>query len=213
MVPRACWLLFVAACKFTHGEGHQGDALVVPIDSDEPDGMTQMTDGSMADAAMVIADAPTDGPIVSTCGTANFTCAGSAVAINCNGGCWIKCTQGAPIANQAAAATACANWGGKLAPLRTQADENCVAQTLFPSQAHWIGLEQAGNASSVAGSWTWNSDGMALSFTGWGTGQPNDINGNENDHAEQCAFMNTSGDWHDTPCSDGGLYRFSCRQN
>ena len=131
----------------------------------------------------------------------------------CNGACWVKCTQyGVAVPSQGAAALSCANWGGKLAPIRDQGDQDCVSQMLFPGQSHWIGFEQSGAAALLTEGWTWNSDGIVPTFTHWGAGQPNDANGNENDHAEQCATMNTAGDWHDTPCDDNNSYRFSCRK-
>jgi len=195
-----CGLLLVAACSFDSGRA-SGDAKPEP--------------GSDADApgdTMMATDAAIDGS-QSSCTTSGLICAGQPVALMCNGACWVKCTQiGVSVPNQAAAAVSCASWGGTLAPIRNQGDQDCVEQTLFPSQAHWIGFEQPTSATSVSEGWTWNSDGVTPTFFHWGSGQPNDTNGNENDHAEQCASMNTSGDWHDTPCDDGGFYRFSCRK-
>ncbi|HEY5922768.1 MAG TPA: C-type lectin domain-containing protein [Kofleriaceae bacterium] len=166
-----------------------------------------------SDSMIVMTDAPGDGPTAGTCSTGGFVCTGTAVAITCNGSCWVKCQTTVPVAGQNVAAVACAGWGGSLAPIRNTADQACVAQMLFPSQAHWIGLEQDSTASLVTAGWTWNGNGVAISYDNWGNGQPNDANGTEPDHAEQCAFMNTAGDWHDTSCTDNGLYRFSCRKN
>ena len=158
------------------------------------------------------ADTMIDAPPGVTCSTSGLTCAGQTMAAICNGTCWVKCTSAAPIAGQLMADIACTAWGGKLAPIRSAADQQCVVGVLFPDQAHWIGLEQSSIATTVATDWTWNGDGVAITFTGWGNGQPNDLNGNENDHAEQCAFINNVGDWHDEDCGNGGLYRFSCRK-
>ena len=199
--------MLLAACRFAPGSG-----MDQPQDDAPPPGIDGAIDAPRSDSMVIMADAAVDGPFTSTCSGIGLTCAGSVVAVMCNGGCWAKCTSSVAIVNQAAAAGACATWGGELAPIRNQGDQDCVANTLFPQQAPWIGFEQSGTATTLTTGWTWNSDGIAPVYTHWGSGQPNDSNGNENDHAEQCAFMNTAGDWHDTSCGDGGLFRFSCRR-
>ena len=197
-------LVVVAACSFDRGTSTQRDAPTPSSDA-------EVTSDAATDV-LVLIDAPIDGPSTVSCTTSGLVCPGTATAVMCNSACWVKCQTTLAIPSQNVAAVACNGWGGSLAPIRNAGDQACVEQTLFPSQAHWIGFEQASTASSVTANWTWNSDGVAVMYTGWGAGQPNDSNGNEIDHAEQCAFMNTAGDWHDSPCSDGGLYRFSCRR-
>ena len=86
-----------------------------------------------------------------------------------------------------------------------------MQQTLFPQQASWIGLLQSPIANTVDGGWSINGDDMALTFTNWDAGQPNDANGSENG-AEQCAFMTTDGKWQDSDCTSTSLVRFSCRR-
>jgi len=192
-------LALVAACGFEHGTllfdapGQSGDG---PHAGDAPTDTTNVT-----------IDAPPE------CSSSGLVCAGVPSAVMCNGACWVKCTQiGVAVPNQGAAALSCASWGGKLAPIRDQGDQDCVAQMLFPGQSHWIGFEQSSTATSLTAGWTWNSDGIAPTYTHWGAGQPNDTDGDETDHSEQCATMNTAGDWHDTPCDDNNSYRFSCRK-
>ena len=194
---RLSWLLLVTACGFEPGKAVE-DAPKAPGDmAADAAGNGSQIDGSTVDPA--------------PCVTTGLACAGSVVAMPCNGACWIACTSSVAIPSQNAAANACAAWGGKLAPLRTLADHQCVVSTLFPNYAHWIGLEQSNNATSVAAGWTWNGDGIAITFEAWGAGQPDDQNANENG-TEQCAFIGTTGDWHDEQCGSNGLYRFSCRR-
>lgn len=108
-------------------------------------------------------------------------------------------------------ATACADWGGEVAPIRNAADQACVQQMLFPQQASWIGLLQSPFATAVGDGWSVNGDNVALTYTNWDTGQPNDANNVENG-AEQCGFMTAEGKWQDTDCSSTALLRFSCRR-
>jgi hypothetical protein len=170
----------------------------------------------MDDAAIDAApDAHPDATVTASCSATGLTCLnGSTSAVTCNGACWVKCTydatSGTPVTEPQASAL-CSAWGGKLAPIRDANDQACVGTTLFSSQASWIGFEQSVNASSLTGGWSWNSDGVTPTYTHWDTnGQPDDNNGSENGQ-EQCAFMPTTGVWHDTDCF-GTLYRFSCRK-
>ena len=192
--------LAIAGCGFSHG------ALSRDASGDD--------DGPMIDAAIdaSVDAAPDAAPDLGSCNTTALTClGGTPVAVTCNGGCWVKCQQGVPVANQATASAQCAAWGGKLAPIRVQADNDCVATTLFLGQASWIGFEQNATATTKTAGWTWNNDGIAEAYTNWSGGQPNDNDGTENGE-EQCAYMPTVGTWQDIPCGDGGLFRFSCRR-
>jgi hypothetical protein len=188
-----------AACNFSHG------SLAKDAGDDDAPRIDAPTDGAL-DAAVDAA------PDLGSCNTTGFTCVGGTpVAVTCNGACWLKCQQSTPVANEPAAAAACAAWGGKLAPIRDLADNNCVAVTLFPAQASWIGFEQASTATVKTDEWSWNSDGVAPTFTNWSVGQPNDLDGTE-DGQEQCAFMPTNGTWQDVECAHTALYRLSCRR-
>jgi len=145
------------------------------------------------------------------CTTAGLACPNPIVidAVSCNGGCWTRC-QSLNQITQAQASAVCAGWGGKLAPIRDASDEGCVALVLFPGQSSWSGLEQQNTATQLAQGWTWNGDGVAISYTHWDLGQPDDANGSENG-AEQCSMLNSFGFWHDVPCGNT-LYRFTCRR-
>ncbi|HUS31764.1 MAG TPA: C-type lectin domain-containing protein [Kofleriaceae bacterium] len=198
--------LALAGCSFQHGSLSRDDA---PVSGDD--------DAPMIDAAIdARPDARPDATVTPTCSPTGLVClAGIASAMTCNGACWVKCTidgtSGTPV-TEATAGQLCANWGGKLAPIRNAMDQACVATTLFPGQASWIGFEQAPATTTVAGGWSWNGDNVTPTYTNWDTAgnQPDDQNGSENGQ-EQCAFMPTTGLWHDTDCF-GTLYRFSCRK-
>jgi hypothetical protein len=177
------------------------------------------SDDAMVGDAKEFHDAPVDQKITPLldayeCSTNNFTCPNQFVKIKttCNNGCWVGCQSTSAFTSETQVATLCTNWGGKLAPIRDVNDEACVAQVIFPSQASWIGFEQASGQSSVSAGWSWNSDAMTPAYTNWDNGQPNDQNGSENGQ-EQCAFMTTSGGWQDVDCGDNTFYRFSCRHD
>ena len=146
---------------------------------------------------------------------AGLACAGAGVQLVnkavCNGGCWVTCTSDLPFTDQTTPSKACKDWGGHLAPIRSAADEACVSNVLFPSQASWIGFEQA-SSTTLLGNWSWNSDGIAPAYTHWASGQPNDVDGTESNE-EQCAMMSTIGTWQDVPCTGQALFRFSCRHD
>jgi hypothetical protein len=194
----------IAGCGFPHGTLSRDDAPIV-ADDDAP----RMIDAAIDAAADASIDAA---PNLGSCNTTALTClGGTPVAVTCNAGCWVRCQQSTPVANEPAAAAACAAWGGKLAPIRSQQDNDCVAITLFPSQSSWIGYEQDAAATMKGTGWSWNHDGVASSYTNWSSGQPNDNDGTENGE-EQCAYMPTNGTWQDVACSDASTYRFSCRR-
>jgi len=182
--------IMLAGCSFRHGSAPASDAT---------------HDGPPDVAIDARIDAPPD---AATCPSTLLACpGGTATMLVCNNACWASCTaQGA----EPTAAAACTAWGGRLAPLQTQADQDCVQLTVLPGHASWIGFEQAAGATTLTSGWSWNSDGITPSFTNWGGGQPNDLDGIE-DGQEQCAYMSTpSGTWQDQGC---GLlfFNFSCR--
>jgi hypothetical protein len=196
---RAFAFLALTSCSFQHGSLSRDDA---PPPSN--DALIDAAVDAQLDAM------PDAGPILGSCNPSGLTCiGGTATAMTCNNGCWVKCTMSSAVTRPMANAF-CTSWGGKLAPIRSQADNDCVAVTLFPSQASWIGLEQDPLATTVGGGWTNNSDAVALTFTNWDAGQPNDADGTESGQ-EQCAFMPTNGTWHDNDCL-GTSFRFSCRR-
>ncbi len=195
-------LFLVAACAFHRGAGALQDG--PPAGSDAPAIDARMIDAPR-DGSNIIIDAPPD---AFSCSSAGLSCPGGGIGVAmCNGDCWVSCPA---TGDEPTAAAACQAWGGRLAPLQTQQDQDCVHLTVLPGKASWIGFEQANNASAVNTDWSWNSDGIAPTFLNWNGGQPNDGDGVE-DGTEQCAYMsNPSGTWQDQPCSTS-FANFSCR--
>ncbi len=155
------------------------------------------TDAPMSDAAV---DAPT------ICSTASLSCNGTKGYSYCQNAtatfCIATCTQTMP---HDAAQNLCIGWGGKLATLDSAAAEACQMSTVDS----WIGLEQPTTATTPGAGWTWNGS-TPLSFTDWAPGQPNDLDGVE-DQLEQCGFRQIAdGAWHDIPCT--AQYGVMCRR-
>jgi hypothetical protein len=150
-------------------------------------------------------DAPIDGP--KTCSIDGLACAATAEIFTCNGACWASCPDRG---TQISAAKTCSDWGGKLAPLPTQADHECAQNVVFAGLAGWIGLEQAASTGATEAGWSWNNDGVPPAIVRWGGGQPNDNDGTE-DGNEQCAYISTSGTWHDQGCTVE-MANFACRR-
>ena len=85
----------------------------------------------------------------------------------------------------------CQGEGGHLASVHS-AEENNFLSGLDPNEL-WLG----GTDSTSEGTWTW-SDGTILSFTGWKSGQPDDMGGNQD-----CLYTNNhgAGAWDDLSCT------------
>jgi len=173
-----------------------------------PDGSADAPMGVNADA-VTLPDGSTGGDITvdaSACSTTGVVCA-RPIAIECGGTCWVACSE--PVA-QAVAAQRCVAWGGKLARLTDAARDACL-RTVVPAGEVWIGLEQA-LADDPFEHWTWNSDGLALTFANFETSgsgaQPDDLDRIENGQ-EQCAFVAAGRSrWSDTSCGD--VRGFAC---
>jgi hypothetical protein len=181
-VAIAC-LALIGACEFVPG--------VLPDASVNPSADAPL------DAGL---DTPPD-PDGNTCSNAGLTCTtGMLWTFSCGGGCWVGCKESTTHAD---AKARCIAWGGELARITDQATQDCVNGMFQTSTARWLGLEQAAAQTSPSAGWSWGGDGLALPFTtGWSGGQPNDGDGDESDHLEQCVYMsNPSGAWHDTPCT------------
>jgi hypothetical protein len=198
---RWLWLVLVGGCSFTAPPTSQGDARLVDAAPFDPDAL---------DAAI---DAGIIPPDAFVCSNAGFGCPGGTSRMEiCNSGCWVACTSLAAFTDQAVVAQICTAWGGKLAPIRDAAEQACVQGQIFPSQASWIGFEQAPGQTVKDVGWSWNSDGIVPSYTNWSSGQPNDLDGTESG-SEQCAFMTTGGTWQDVPCAGQQFFRFSCKHD
>lgn len=96
--------------------------------------------------------------------------------------------------------------GGHLVSIENAAENEfvrllCPENPSAPGNACWIGLSRPDG-----GAWRW-SDGSAVSFTAWGSGEPNNARGNEfwtwiyGPHAGK-----SGGDWNDHPQWDYAMY-------
>ena len=150
--------------------------------------------------AIAMSDVSTVGDALA-CTTQGVVC-DQPIAVECGGTCWVGCAD--PV-TQAVAVNRCVSWGGKLARLTDAARDACLRSTVVPTGEVWIGLEQALANDPLEG-WTWNSDGIALTFTSFessGSGnQPDDLDRVENGQ-EQCAFVAAGrARWSDTSCAE-----------
>ncbi len=130
------------------------------------------------------------------CNTQGLTCAGSAMAVSCNG-CWVSCTE---TVTESTAKSRCQAWGGTI-PLLNDSDFTSCVRTGVPTGDLWIGLEQASGQSSPSSGWTWLGGGTVFS-TNWGTNEPDDDNGGTEADKAQCARLpDGSSKWDDLPCT------------
>ena len=120
-------------------------------------------------------------------------CGAAATAMSCNGRCFTHCSE---IVFETEAVSRCNAWGGTVAAVHSQADNDCVA-LVAPTQS-WIGYTQSGGAL-LAANWTW-LDGQVSAYTNWDVNEPQDADGIENGQ-EQCALINPGGTWVDTGCN------------
>lgn len=140
----------------------------------------------------------------SACNATGLTCLGHVTVTTCNGGCWVTCDD---TVTEPGAALRCGGWGGKVAPIRTAADQTCATVGGEPS---WTGLVQRLGASSPTEGWSWNNDNVAPTFLAWASGQPEDHDGHENNQ-ENCAIQTPpSRAWSDVGCL--ARYPFACRR-
>ena len=71
----------------------------------------------------------------------------------------------------------------------------------------WIG----GRDFVTEGTWTW-SDGTAWSYTNWKSGQPTNGVGSDDGLAQNCAIMNTAGEWQDVKCEGTTQRQYMCEK-
>lgn len=166
------------------------------------DAQQLVIDSALADATLHPPDGagPDSGHAV--CSFSGLTCSGGIGSIVCNNVCFVTCTEGV---TEPEAETRCSAWGGHLASILSQADEDCLGNA-HPA-AVWIGYVQAANQASVSAGWNWVA-GQPVTYTNWGTGQPDDGDAVENG-AEQCAYKSTMGVWEDEVCT--APTGFACR--
>ena len=88
----------------------------------------------------------------------------------------------------------CQEWGGELASINTQEEQDAIFSMVDPSLYYWIGFHD----TSHEGNFEW-SDGSDVTYTNWGWGEPNQWMGTE----EDCTtFWNANGNWNDWDCSN-----------
>jgi hypothetical protein len=83
---------------------------------------------------------------------------------------------------------------GHLVSITSAEEQAFVASLGVPSTA-WIGGFQADTSSEPADGWTW-IDGEPWSYTNWGTGEPNDADG------ENCLHWRADNGWNDINCAN-----------
>lgn len=94
------------------------------------------------------------------------------------------------------ARTECLTYGYDLVAINDVAEDAWIFATAtsygFGSNSHftWIGF----NDRTSEGAWAW-SNGDAVTYTQWNSGEPNDASG------EDCAHIWPSGTWNDIPCT------------
>lgn len=120
---------------------------------------------------------------------------------------WIRVTTDAtnPLNGHRYEVIDCGSWsqcqmaavlrGGKLATIRSKAENDWIVSTLLPMSKNewglWIGYTNAGHE----GSWTWNS-GESASYTNWAPGEPNNSGGAEH-YAHILNVASNPGSWND----------------
>ena len=78
----------------------------------------------------------------------------------------------------------CRNAGGYLAEFESLEEEQAIDSILwFIASSYWIGLSDL----AQKGTWRWQQSSEEPSYLNWGTGQPNDIHGDEDCCMKQCS--------------------------
>lgn len=115
---------------------------------------------------------------------------------------------GTAVWTKAEANAACASENATLVEPRTIADDATIKTILTEIDTDvvawdffWIGTTQNPNATVESAGWTWDSDGAALTDTGWWDGQPTNYAGAEKDGPEDCALYRKGRGWYDFACS------------
>lgn len=101
--------------------------------------------------------------------------------------------------NWNAARDTCLAYGGDLASIPNDATNSWICSTLGCSDQPWMGF----NDIAVEGTWVW-SDGSPVTFTKWGSGEPN------NSGNEDCGHFRTDTYWNDASCTSS--FPFICKR-
>jgi Lectin C-type domain len=97
----------------------------------------------------------------------------------------------------------CTAMGGHLA-VPTSSASNAAIFSIIGTDLTYIGLHQASGQSSTSAGWQTPAGGAATYFN-WSSGEPNDMDGYEDDF-QDCARMYTTGYWDDVACSQVSPY-------
>ncbi len=101
--------------------------------------------------------------------------------------------------NWLAARDTCLAYGGDLASIPDNSTNSWICSTLGCSDSPWMGF----NDRVAEGTWVW-SDGSPVTFTRWGSGEPN------NSGDEDCAQFRPDAYWNDVQC--GSSLPFVCKR-
>jgi hypothetical protein len=108
---------------------------------------------------------------------------------------WQLCTDAVTWSN---ASTACRSQGWTLATIDDASEDAFLrAEIAAYSSGYywWIGYTDG----ATEGSWLW-TDGSGSTYTNWGAGEPNDLDG------EDCGTFTYSGAWNDWECTNSTTY-------
>ena len=105
----------------------------------------------------------------------------------------------------------CISWGGKLFEPKTP-EANSEVNNLAKAQGlvwYWLGI----NDVSEEGNFVYNSDGKAIGWTNWASGQPDNLDASG--LSADCGSQNIDSPdytigWHDANCND--LTGFVCEK-
>jgi hypothetical protein len=186
-------LLVVAGCDlvFPPGKGGGDAAVVEGVDGTSGgDAITTGNDGATVDAF--------------DCSVLTPSCNGDVVTLSCAGACYVMCSVAS---TWSVARTGC-NGVGDLASVPDLAADTCLRGLLSSTSVPtaWIGLRQPDSSLTPLDGWFWG-DGAPYTSFGWAVGQPNDVDGVENDQ-EQCGAATVTG-WGDRGC-DSNSFPFVC---
>ena len=197
-------LLAMAGCGFS---GHNpGDDAVVSadgpprIDARVIDGATDAMIDARIDAAPTCPASPPPG----CSGGLQFEC--TATAESCYALCRTTRTHGA-------AESDCVAWGGHLASLAVAAERTCVDAIVEDDNPGdiWMGARQNTSGGGTGAGWSWLDSTTFTNFNGWSSGQPDDLDNNENGE-EDCGSLESSASYEGNDDDCGQTQAYLCER-